>query len=188
MAADATAGRVTWGAVRGDEGAAAAGAPDAAGAAPVVAPALHWLPVRLTGAAAGGVKADELLTVRTEEAIEPGGDPVLAATLRGRELRGVERALPDGYVALALERRDGGDGPNDADGGAGKAWAASHALPSLVLWGHDAPPGRTDGAIKAFEFLRAAAGAHARADVGQVEAKLMELRRSRAPAEPMLVV
>ncbi len=67
------------------------------------------------------------------------------AAFRGRLLRGVAHALPEGYQGVVLSRE-----------ASGEAWRAAAGFTAFTAWNHDTPPTGADAAPRLLQWLRLA--------------------------------
>lgn len=118
-------------------------------------------------------------------------------SLRGRSLKGQTLDLPEGFIGLQItqgvseagsmhsydddemdgdrshddeEEGEGGQpGHKQRRGKPGKKWEATRSFSSVMLWGHDQPPTRSDATRRVLDYLSIASKVHAPVPKSQID-------------------
>ncbi|BDA40791.1 probable ribonuclease H2 subunit C at N-terminal half [Coccomyxa sp. Obi] len=126
---------------------------------------LHWLPcsIKYTGVAKVGAY---FLPTPTGTSVD--GKAVQEAYFRGRQLKGTQLQLPQGYRGQILRRT----AEEHADGDSTPQWSPDMAFREFVYWKHGLDPICTDSAQRRMAFLKMSEQLHAPVSSEEIQQEL----------------
>ncbi|XP_072839883.2 ribonuclease H2 subunit C [Pogona vitticeps] len=115
--------------------------------------ALHLLPCRVEHDGDAAVRRYFAPAIRRPD---PGDPDVSSVSFRGRSLKGIRTAVPEGYVGLVLE-----EGQPPLMPPAERQLQVKSTFESLMVWNLERAPNATDEILMALRWPKIAEGIHA---------------------------
>ncbi|XP_078671785.1 ribonuclease H2 subunit C-like [Branchiostoma floridae x Branchiostoma belcheri] len=91
--------------------------------------------------------------------VRDSGQGALQASFRGRELRGENVTLPDGYTGLVLKEKHKAVSDEEA-----RVFHAAQKFQEFTYWNMETPPSKNDGLQKALHWLEISKAIHSPVD------------------------
>eukprot|EP00878_Enallax_costatus_P012265 GHUV01012812.1.p1 GENE.GHUV01012812.1~~GHUV01012812.1.p1 ORF type:complete len:151 (+),score=40.55 GHUV01012812.1:651-1103(+) len=109
--------------------------------------------------------------------VNAAGAQQWTAQFRGRQLKGAQRQLPDGYQGFIL--KPSGQTAAAAADTEQRSWQTTQMFSQLTVWNHDLAPGATDWHNRCIDWLAVADKIQASITTEQVQQELAAMQQQQ---------